>query len=125
MKDGRYLIESHVVDYGNKSGNFYNREMTISFLKKLRENMNFTNLHDLSAQIDEDTKKASEYSLNKRTCDNCKICYHQDEGYSNYTVTDSVIGCFLNHFSEIDDSSSNLEWASNKQLYAEKCKAYE
>lgn len=125
LKDGSYLIETHVINYAKYSTDFYNRQMTISFLKKIREPKTFTSLNELTSQIDKDTKMASDYTLGKRTCVNCIICYRQDEGYSNYTVTDSVIGCFLNHFGEFDANSTNLEWESNKHLYAESCKAYE
>lgn len=126
MKDSRYLIETHIIDYGNRIGNFYNREMSISFLKKIRDNIKFNSLYELTKQIEEDTRIASEYVLGKKTCDNCKLCYQQDEGYSNYTVTDSSIGCFLNIFTEIDTFvASSLEWQSNKHLYAENCSAYE
>lgn len=126
LKDGRYLIETHVINYERYGATFYNRQMTISFLKKLRDNVKFTSLDELTTQIGEDTRKASEYFVGKKTCDNCKLCYQQDEGYSNYTVTDTTVGCFLEKFAESDSyDSSSLEWQSNRHLYAEDCSAYE
>jgi len=64
--------------------------------------MLFTSTEDLYNEIAEDVKKVHEYFKNRKTCETCKLCYQQDLGYSNYTVTDSNIGCFVHKFEESD-----------------------
>jgi hypothetical protein len=123
MKDNRYLIETHFIDFNNPQYDFYNRDITIGFVEKIREQKTFTNKNDLLNQISKDYEDASNYLKNVKSCEDCNVCYQQDEGYSNYTVIDSNIGCFLNYFSEYDDSA-NLNWEINK-LRAEKCPGFE
>ncbi len=41
-----------------------------------------------------------------KRCYNCKFWATKDEGYSNYTVTETVVNCLKNKFEPIEESYS-------------------
>ncbi|MFM7660051.1 MAG: bifunctional riboflavin kinase/FAD synthetase [Betaproteobacteria bacterium] len=55
---GRYLLEVHVLDW---SGQAYGRLVKVTFLKKLRDEANYSSLDALKAQIDRDCSAARAY----------------------------------------------------------------
>ncbi len=41
-----------------------------------------------------------------KRCYNCKFWATDDQGYSNYTVTDTTVHCLKKHFDAVDESYS-------------------
>ncbi len=123
FKDGRHLIETHVIGL-HKSTKLDGYPLTMAFMEKVREEELFSNKNDLLEQIPKDIESVTEYFQNRKTCFDCNRCYEQDYGYSNYTVEGSDIGCYANHFEEYDSHGGDkLKRASNDP--AENCKDFE
>ncbi len=61
----------------------------------------------------------NEYFDTVKSCLSCRYCFIQDEGYSNYTVTDSYYGCFDGVFTRVEDLS-----VSEGIIKADKCVTY-
>lgn len=59
--------------------------------------------------------------METKRCPNCKFFATEDQGYSNYTVTETEVHCIKKHFDPIEESYS---WAKEEPAFfkqAETC----
>jgi len=123
IKDGRYLIETHIIDINQQNLKLYGYDFKMAFIEKIREEETFKSKQELIEKIALDVSQVKEFFNNRKTCQSCNICYKQDYGYSNYTVEGSAIGCYLNHFDEYDEYDlDKLQTQAHNQ--ADNCKDY-
>ena len=57
MRGEQKVIEAHLIDW---KGNLYDKDITVRFIKRLRDEQKFVDLEALKRQIEADIKKAAE-----------------------------------------------------------------
>ncbi len=101
-----FRLETHLIN-DVRYNISVNTEVTLSFLKKLREPSKIKDVYKL---IESDKKLANNFFNKLKTCENCELFYKQDYGYSNYTVEGSTYGCYAGKFDDVGDYDSNIEY---------------
>lgn len=92
----KFRIETHILTNYSLIVKV-DEKFKVTFLKKLREPILSK---DIIKLIENDKKMIADFFTNQKTCLECNLCFKQDEGYSNYTVTDTYMGCYANVFNE-------------------------
>jgi len=107
----KYIIETHIFCYYGDvledtfKSDIYGFSIEILFMSKIREKTIIKSKRELTQYINQDKEDLKKY-FDKRydtSCNKCSFFYQQDSGYSNYTVTGSSYGCYVNKFEEIED----------------------
>ena len=57
------LLEAHLLDF---NGNIYDKDIKVSFIKKIRDEIKFASLPELKSQIVKDEQIAKEYFNDKK-----------------------------------------------------------
>lgn len=85
-----FRIETHVLN--NTLNINVGDTVSLFLIKKLREPKI---VKDITELIKGDKTLITDFFRTYNGCYDCQLCYVQDTGYSNYTVEDSYMGCYL------------------------------